>query len=981
MRLLLTSLLFLLVSYMPCSAYFAKKAFIKQYTVENGLPQNSVIDILQDSDGFIWVSTTGGVRKTDGSRVYELTGPNAQRINNMQSAYMAIDSCKNIWFATSYLLAMYNHGKQTFEIIREFRNASSSFNVLLFPYPTGNKLYYYKRDEGLFCINTNTRKIDFLRAKNYYLAKSPNQIYYFYLPDKNSFYYFLDGSFYAINLETLTERCLFENKGPKGKNASQYFHDTFMPYLQPLLNKKGFVGGFELERTDALMAYTETNSFLINPTGNYPQCEIRNSQGTSISPGSIIHKQITDKSGNIWVNTLNNGLWMIGNYNNPFTFWLNEQQPLNFVRSIYHDKTNRQIIATLYQGGFNLFDEQGRFLEDHTHYKHHELIEKANVTNAIQTDSAHYVLFTQKSPYNYLLDLKKKTILPISLLPAGAEELFSFYTSVYQIGLFDYLVCSSHDIYAVKNSNSRPTASRIYTGANVIGGVKQYGKALYIGETGGFSVFDRINGNTRHIKLYDKAEAMVKDFWQAADGSMYIATTQGLFVWHEKQEPRQITGLPDDFIYGLIPGDKQGDLVMPCNKGLITYNTQTRVVGQFTSKDGLISNECNTNAFCKLPDGRILIGSLAGINAFHPTELYSVHPPAMPVITSIQVDGQSLFTDSMPVHTNKLLLGYRQNEITVSLADLSFTPDHQRIYRYKLNTYDTGWRYITNTNEISIALQPGSYLLQLQTGNSVTHQYSPARLLTIDIEPPFWKKWWFYCSELAVALLSAYGVGALLHRRKLKKALAEIALQQTIQQERERISRELHDNLGAQATALNAGLRNLQHNAAIAPELLRDVTETGATIMQNLRESIWALNNRQISLQNLSDRYKVFAKNILKNYPEIKLIYRENMDEEFMLMPVAALNLLRIMQEALHNTLKHAAASEITVQIACRDRFSIQYRDNGKGFDTTRYADPNSNGLHNMQARASEAGLEVIISSQPGNGTLITINQKIATQP
>jgi signal transduction histidine kinase len=280
-----------------------------------------------------------------------------------------------------------------------------------------------------------------------------------------------------------------------------------------------------------------------------------------------------------------------------------------------------------------------------------------------------------------------------------------------------------------------------------------------------------------------------------------------------------------------------------------------------------------------------------------------------------------------------------------------------------------------------LQLQPGSYLLQLQTGNSVTHQYSPARLLTIEIEPPFWKKWWFYCSELAVALLSAYGIGTLLHRRKLKKALAEIALQQTIQQERERISRELHDNLGAQATALNAGLRNLQHNAAIAPELLRDVSETGANIMQNLRESIWALNNQQISLQNLSDRYKVFAKNILKNFHEIKLIYSENIDENFMMMPVAALNLLRIMQEALHNTLKHAAASEITVQIECGERFSIQYRDNGKGFNTTRYADPKCNGLHNIQARAEEAGLKVIIDSQPGNGTLITITQKNATQP
>ncbi len=975
MRPLLLCLLLSFVGSIRCSGYFVKKVWVKQFNVESGLPQNSVIDILQDSEGFIWISTSGGVRKTDGEKIYELTGSSSKPVNDMQSAYMAIDNRHNIWFASAYQIAVYDHIKRSFSVVKQFQNTTSPFNVVLFSQLNGDQLYFYKRDEGLFSINTLTWKLCFIGKKDYYLAKSPNQIFYIYIGEKKAFYYFLDGWFYRIDLSTLREQKLLQKTDTNGFRTFEYFHANFLPETSELIRNNKFIGGFAIGDTKSILAYAENSTYKVDLSGTYKLQLLLNQQGATFSPGQTIHKQITDRWGNLWTTTLNSGLWMIGNHNNLFTAWFNSSKERNFVRSIYHDQVNKQVVATLYRGGFSIFDEAGNFLTDDRSFSNCRCIDNANVTNTIQPDSDHYILFTQKAPYTFIADLRRKTIKPISLIHEPTVEPFSFYTTTEQIAPFTFLAATMRHVYALKRDKDSIVAERIYASDNTIGGLKQFGALLHIGEIGGFSILNRSSGSVRRIKLSGSVETLVKGFYRAPDDRIYIATTQGMYVWDHKTEPTLVAGLPNEFIYGIIPASDAETLCLPCNKGIMIYQTKSKEVYHFTSKDGIISNECNTNAYCKLPDGRILIGSIDGICAFDPSDISRQPKPAQPTITGIIIDGNTRYDDSLAIATNAVHLSYKQSDLTFTLADLSYIPDHARAYRYRLNGRDTAWRHLNSAADLALTLQPGSYRLEIQTCNVVTHKNSVSTALAIIIEPPFWKKWWFYLAEALIVGCVVYASGLLLHKRKLKQEMTKLYLQQSLQQERERISRELHDNLGAQATALNAGIRHLQQHTGIAPEALKNVTETSGKIMQNLRESIWALNNQQISLLNLSDRYKVFVRGILKNFPELKLNYKELVEDDYVLMPVAALNLLRMLQEALHNTVKHARATEIWVNIEATDHLKIVYRDNGRGFDVNAIAGANSNGLQNMQLRADEANLIIHIESAVGFGTTITITQ------
>ena len=100
---------------------------------------------------------------------------------------------------------------------------------------------------------------------------------------------------------------------------------------------------------------------------------------------------------------------------------------------------------------------------------------------------------------------------------------------------------------------------------------------------------------------------------------------------------------------------------------------------------------------------------------------------------------------------------------------------------------------------------------------------------------------------------------------------------------------------------------------------------------------------------------------MLHNYPQVQITFKEKLENDIILSPAEALNVFRIMQEALQNALKHAAPTQIDIFISSDRSIQFNLKDNGNGFDVNTVS--NGNGLLNINHRANESGYKLEIRS------------------
>jgi two-component system, sensor histidine kinase LadS len=233
-----------------------------------------------------------------------------------------------------------------------------------------------------------------------------------------------------------------------------------------------------------------------------------------------------------------------------------------------------------------------------------------------------------------------------------------------------------------------------------------------------------------------------------------------------------------------------------------------------------------------------------------------------------------------------------------------------------------------------------------------------------------------------------------LQKNQREKMQMELESQMRLQSERERISRDLHDNVGAQLSYIISNIDNIIETHNNDNNRLTDVADTAKNAILNLRETIWAINNEHITVEDFYDRFKLYAHNQVKNRTDIQVVFRENIGHNHLLNPNLALNLYRICQEALNNALKYAQAHTIDIFIQTNDTpyFQCHIKDDGIGFDLSenienmeeRQPDGTSRdsretigtggyGLKNMKARAQEMGADFRLISEKGKGTLVEI--------
>jgi signal transduction histidine kinase len=212
---------------------------------------------------------------------------------------------------------------------------------------------------------------------------------------------------------------------------------------------------------------------------------------------------------------------------------------------------------------------------------------------------------------------------------------------------------------------------------------------------------------------------------------------------------------------------------------------------------------------------------------------------------------------------------------------------------------------------------------------------------------------------------------------ELKDALLKIETQNRLQEQRLRISRDLHDNIGAQLTFIISSLDNLKYGFKLPEKLsekLKNISEFTTTTIYELRDTIWAMNKNEISLEDLQLRISNFIEkaDLASNNVQFKYTTNATDLENLKLSSVQGMNVYRIIQEAINNAIKYAHAKTISVGFNYNEnQLNVDVIDDGKGFDLKNKQ--LGNGIHNMKKRAQEINGELAIVSNENEGTRIQL--------
>lgn len=212
---------------------------------------------------------------------------------------------------------------------------------------------------------------------------------------------------------------------------------------------------------------------------------------------------------------------------------------------------------------------------------------------------------------------------------------------------------------------------------------------------------------------------------------------------------------------------------------------------------------------------------------------------------------------------------------------------------------------------------------------------------------------------------------------ELKNQLNKAELEKKLGDEKLRLSRELHDNIGSQLTFVISSLDNIayQEKNNQFTERLKRLSLFGRETLSDLRNAIWAIKHEDGDLKQLVYKINELILKLNQDLTVPQIFLANNIEKPFKLTSTQMLNIFRIIQEAIQNTLKYASASEVKIEFnSIEDGIILTISDNGNGFDVKRLNE--GSGLNNMKSRCKEASGELQIESGMG-GTIIKCMFKI----
>ena len=497
---------------------------------------------------------------------------------------------------------------------------------------------------------------------------------------------------------------------------------------------------------------------------------------------------------------------------------------------------------------------------------------------------------------------------------------------------------------------------------------------------------------SRFTKLNGLSDDQIWNIYEDASGALWIGTGNGLTRYRDgkffaftvthglREEPINCV-LEDDYGYIWLSGlkgiyrIKREDLEAVASGRKSTFQSIT-----LGTEDGMENAETNGErqpAGWKARDGRLWFPTIQGLAVIDPKLVDQHHELPRVLIEGVKADDKVVF-DNATVFDDPANV---QSSSPVNIAAGSgrvleftytantFSKPEKTSFRYRLTGADAAWHEQTRERTVRyLNLRPGKYQFEVIAANRHGQWNERPAIFAFSLKPQLWQTWPFYAAGLAVLLGMISGIH--FYRLRWQRRLLKLDELRALANERARIARDLHDDLG---TAL-AGLALELDVAGAGETRAQPTTDRFAVaakhargLAQRMREVVWAINPRCDNSTSLSDFLEEQITYFLSN---AGIRVRLNFPENIPTIPIDAETrhqMALCVREALNNIVRHARASLVNVRLHFSNGIiHLSIKDDGCGFDQNQ---PDGNGLSNIRVRLEKINGTFECISIPGEGS------------
>ncbi len=783
------------------------------FSQEDGLPNNQIHCVFQDSRGWMWIGTSQGLSRFDGySFVNYLPDPNDSNSLN-GNLVRVIKEGRN----GNLLVGTENGGLNIFDRQKlrfmhplqnypEFRLKEVSVNAIQTD-ESGN--IWIGTDFNIFKIDTSGNVID-LKLKI-----------------KDSDLYFTGNYVRNLQFDNLGKLWIGTNDGVFIYNpVNNEMAEFKLPYDESQ-NKEIW----EIYLDDEGLIWIGTYSsgvFLVYP-------ETKKAEPVSLTPKSRRSETVRSISkglyGEYWIGT-RGGLYTWSKSRGVTGFYQHDERKQrslsnNSILCIFHDNKGETWIGT--RGGLNLLAKSKQVFHNFTslpgdnHHLNSSIVyafwidKNRNIWIGTE-DGGINIYDPETGIYRYLMnDEKNKNSISQNCIKAFQEDGQGNLWIGTFLGGIDVIDLKTGKISHFKHNSEIPgtlSDNRVWDFCRDKNGemwiATSKGVDLYDKETNLFNHFSQIFGaeqvnwiqsdtegnlwfgSTNEVIVFNPEDNSIKRFsehsrsmLQDSENRIWIATLdKGIAIYNAGKGALKYFGESEGLANKqalCIEEDNEKNLWISTTNGLSKFDTRKEIFQNFTSKDGLSNNQFCYGASFKSSTGELFFGSVSGFNMFNPDEIVNMDYDVPIVFTDLKI-----FNKSVPVSNDKnsvlqksisetdhLVLNFTDNVFTLEFAALNYVNSDKNKYTYILEGFNREWtepgvtRSATYTN-----LNPGDYLLRIKRVIQGTENNSNELQLKITILPPYWKtKWFLSVMLIAIILLIYILVQFILNREKIKHQL------------------------------------------------------------------------------------------------------------------------------------------------------------------------------------------------------------------
>jgi signal transduction histidine kinase len=979
--------------------------FFQNYTTVNGLCDNSINSIAQDTRGFIWIGTAEGLSRFDGisfrnyygsrDSTRSFTNHNVANITEYKPHHLIFSSLGKLWCMNTLNNTFYQPRKellnrpismiklipgghvilscgdtsfivdQDLNIIQRIINPIKNSSISAYPISEDTVLMTNGREHYLYCIS----------SKSFVLFKPQSKF-----KDVENLSVFLgDGkpvhSYYFSNFW----QGLFEY-APDGTIIKHY--SVVATDERKRLSHNGIDA--ILQDNDSILFVATFNglSVLNRNTGIVRRYYKQGDNNNSIV-GNILMTIFKDRSGNIWIGSTE-GLSKLGAGSHSIEIIntvRDQQQKYEFTRIT---KGNEPFLyfSSFGRGTFRI----NRFTNSM------ELLDSTIVTNAWSS------LLSGKIMY---------------LAGGGKRKLMGYNTSNGQWitpGFLDSYYANADIVTLLYRDSHGDEWYSINHGGGLVrktadGMVREhYSKNLPVPsfELGYVAnATEDINGNSwfgvNKSSLLLQWDYYKKQFKEIAPdtipgvkglsfggvsclyadkkGGLWAGYEgAGLFSYNISQHKGKLysieDGLPSNYIYSITPDDHQR-LWLATAKGLVCYFPEANKFITFKKESGLPAEEFGSDAgYFDSETNSLWLTCKMYILRINPDKLLEQANNSFNVYADeIKINGKMLHTYASSSFRHD------ENNIQFEFTAVDFDNGKDLEFSYQLRGADASWIFAGDKRSaIYNSLAPGDYTFIIKAKRKGDTGWKEIKdPYSFTIATPWWQSWWFRtlvaCAFVAIVILSVRRF----FQSRLEKQKAILEKQQAVEKERTRIATDMHDDFGASLSRIKFLSEKMQLEKESPEKTHQDLGKISAfsdEMAEKMGEIVWALNQRYDSSGDLISFCRSYASEYLGD-KNIKLRFESSGTAEIKLNGEIRRNIFLVVKESLHNIIKHAKASEVFIRIDIDKELHVVIEDNGKGFDASRIR-PFADGIKNMKRRIEEVGGRYLVDGT--NGTRIEIH-------